>query len=61
VYYQQHGSLKKKTTAMQDISHIREAVRMRKKLRAEAVANRRAFRELPDFVEMEIDTMGNAM
>lgn len=61
MYYEQHGNIKKKTTALQSMSSLRETVRMQKRMRAEAVANRRAFRQLPEYVEMEIDTMGNAM
>jgi len=44
---------------MQDMASIRETVRMRKRMRAEILANKRAFRELPEYYEMEIDTMGN--
>lgn len=60
MYYQQRGSVKAKTTAIQSMRDVREYHRMQRAMRQEAYANRRGFRELPDYIEMELDTMGNA-
>lgn len=60
MYYQQHGNLKTKTTALQSMRDVREYHRMQRAMRQEAVANKRGFRELPGYIEMELDTMGNA-